>query len=100
MADRPAFGGRVLLELEAQDDQRIAYRLTLDTKDAAWTGRAEVLAADGAVTMEGLDGAPPWLVDAARAFVRSLWTARRGAEPAPWPRRVLRWRPAPALPGP
>jgi hypothetical protein len=97
LMDAISHGGRVLLELERQDADGVAYRVTLQRPDATWSCLARV-ALDGAVTVDDAPAdAPGWLVDAARAFLRTLWSARRGPDAPAWPRRVLRWRPGPAV---
>jgi hypothetical protein len=93
----PVHGGRVLLELAAEAGDSVRYDVTLETRDGAWRSSAQVVVADGAVTMTAPEGAPPWLIDAARAFLRTVWNGRRGPDAAAWPRRVLRWRSAPRM---
>jgi hypothetical protein len=87
---RPKTGGRVELRLVRAADV-VEYAVELAVPDAEWQGTARLDAA-GAVTLDGVDGAPAWLADYARAFLRSEWRARQGPDPAPWPDRIGRWR--------
>jgi hypothetical protein len=91
-------GGRVDLVLSADEGPSVGYRLELTTGEGSWRGAARVDRRDGSVALEGVDAAPPWLVEAARAFLRTAWSARRSADGPPWPRRIQRWRAAPASP--
>lgn len=91
----PKHGGRVLLELEDAEGTDVVYRTTLFTPSLEWRAVARIAAEGGAVSFAAWEGAsepPRWLVDAARAFLRSLYNARLTKD-EPWPRRVLRWRP-------
>ena len=94
----PAHGGRVLLEREpAADDAAAAdarYRVTLLDPARAWASVATIARADGRVAFaEWSPGDPPtWLLDAGRAFARTLWERAPRRRRASWPRRVLRWR--------
>jgi len=87
---RPKTGGRIELALVAAGPS-VEYAAGLYTPDAEWHGTARIDAA-GAVTLEGLDEAPAWLTDYARAFLRAEWRARQGPDSAPWPDRIGRWR--------
>jgi hypothetical protein len=95
-ATRPKQGGRVELVLEACDEQRAAYQMTLLTASGEWTGRASVAIADGATQVDAEagegEGPPRWLTDFVRQLLRTLWNARRGEGATPWPGRVTRWR--------
>jgi hypothetical protein len=89
----PRTGGRVVLDLDP-DAPGIRYRAALYLPGTLHRGAAEV-APGGEVTFsEWEPPAPPaWLVQLARAFLRSEWRARqRGDDPAPWPARISRWR--------
>jgi hypothetical protein len=92
---RPTSGGRVELDLEAAGAE-VVYRAALRTPDADFAGRARVRLSDGDVALawEGETPPPPWLADLVRAFLRTEWRARRGADPEPWPARIHRWREA------
>lgn len=92
---KPEPGARFLFELDALDDVGVVYRVVLSSAESTWQGVANVVIESGAVTLDGLEGAPEWIREAARAFLRGLWNARRGPEPSRWPRRVTRWRAAP-----
>lgn len=94
----PKQGGRVLLERAEVADDRVRYRVTLYTPEAEWWSHGVISVQDGDVALEepwqgdGGGGPPEWLVEGARAFLRTVWNGRR-REPEPmWPRRVLRWR--------
>ncbi len=91
--DHPQHGGRVLLEREHVDEHEARYRVTLYAPAVELTSIARVRIADGEVTLDPFPGdAPPFLVDGARAFLRTAWTTMRSE--GTFPRRVLRWRPA------
>lgn len=89
----PSQGGRVLLERRHADADGATYRVELRGPDGVWEGEAKVDGRDGAVDMTGLDdpAAPGWLVDGARAFLRTAWRDVSGAG-GRWPRRIHRWR--------
>ena len=87
---RPKTGGRIELVLRGAAAV-VEYDAVLATPDAEWPGAARIDAA-GAVTLEGLDDAPVWLTDYARAFLRAEWRSRQGPDPEPWPDRIGRWR--------
>ena len=94
--ERPEHGARLLVRLEASDATQAHYNVSLATADAGWRGRASVGELDGQVATGVWEpaGAPPeWLVQAARALLRSAWQRRRAGHP--WPRRLARWRPSP-----
>jgi hypothetical protein len=93
----PKSGGRVVLDLVGDGgvgSAEVVYRAALYSPDERWDGEARV-GADGAVAFVDWAPAnpPAWLVDFARAFLRSEWRARHSTvEPAPWPARINRWR--------
>jgi hypothetical protein len=87
---RPKSGGRIELELQRAAPE-VEYRASLSTPDGEWQGTARI-DGGGAVSLDGLDGAPTWLVDYARAFLRAEWRGRQGPDPEPWPDRIGRWR--------
>jgi hypothetical protein len=92
---QPDTGGRFSLQLEAHDATRAAYALTLSTRLAEWSARAEVAAVDGRVehgAWQGEGEPPAWLLQYARAALRSAWHAHRDQG---WPRRLTRWRDMP-----
>jgi len=93
---QPDTGGRFSLELRAHDDALARYALTFATAGAEWSADAVVTLADGGVDFAAWigDGRPPaWLVQYARAALRSTW---RSHMEQGWPRRLTRWRDAPA----
>jgi hypothetical protein len=91
---RPDTGARIILDLDRQDASVVVYAAWLLRPDAEWRGSASMALADGRVSFGAWDaGEPPaWLVALAQAFLRTEWRARREADPAPWPRRINRWR--------
>ena len=90
-------GVRILLDREREEVERVGYRVEIDLPTAAHRGRATIAREDGEVVFDGWEPeAPPdWAVKLARAFLRTAWSATRKADPAPWPRRIVRWRPVP-----
>jgi hypothetical protein len=93
---RPAHGGRILLELERADAREVRYALSLATAESVSRGTLVLDPSTGAVALE-CAGAPSWLAEHARRFGAVLVRDHRGVGAPPWPRRVLRWRPAPAV---
>lgn len=93
MSQRPQTGGRVSMDLVSVAPEAIVYRAGLFQPDAEWHGEARIDGA-GVVTLERVTGAPDWLVEYARAFLRGEWRARQGPDAAPWPDRITRWRSA------
>lgn len=95
MLTTPVAGGRILLELEGTDPRATSarYRVTLFEAAREHVSAAVLDAASGECVLEefGSD-APAWMVEAARAFLRSTLKARRDEPDEPWPRRLLRWR--------
>ncbi|HTV22965.1 MAG TPA: hypothetical protein VMG12_29950 [Polyangiaceae bacterium] len=88
-------GGRFSLQLQGHDPAQARYALTLSIPDAEWSADAAVALADGSIEFSPWQGAgapPPWLVQYARAALRSTWHSH--AELG-WPRRLTRWRDAP-----
>ncbi|GMV18671.1 MAG: hypothetical protein AMXMBFR56_68950 [Polyangiaceae bacterium] len=72
----------------------VRYRAELSAGRESWHGCVEV-DAEGAVRFELGGEAPAWLRQAVSAILRAEWRNRRGADAAPWPRRITRWRLAP-----
>jgi hypothetical protein len=92
----PDTGGRFTLRLSEHDETLARYELTLATPSSEWSARANVALADGSIDFADWhgDGEPPaWLLQYARAALRSAWRAH--AEQG-WPRRLTRWRDAPS----
>ncbi len=86
-------GARFELVLEHADGPRATYRATITTPDQSYEGRA-VLADDGAVALEL--AAPAALAGKLEMFAKLTArgaSKRREDGLAPWPARVLRWRP-------
>jgi hypothetical protein len=96
--DRPAHGARLVARIDPASGADGAYEVAVSTAEGVWQGRATVRADDGEVAFSAWEsGEPvPWLVAALHALLRSAWQRRRSGEP--WPRRLARWRPAPAAP--
>jgi len=93
---QPDTGGRFSLRLCDDDATHARYALTVATSGAEWTAAAVVTIADGGIDFsawQGEGGPPPWLVQYARAALRSTW--RTHADQG-WPRRLTRWRDAPS----
>jgi hypothetical protein len=93
---QPHTGGRFSLQLRDADAQRARYALTVATAGAEWASEAVVFSSDGRIELAPCRGEgepPPWLLHYARAALRSTWRAH--AEQG-WPRRITRWRDAPA----
>jgi hypothetical protein len=95
-------GGRVQLELLADEPERVRYSARLALPDVAFDGLATVGTADGSVSFDWPDGRlpPDWLLAFARAFLRSEWLARQKDPSHPWPARIRRWREGGAKPPP
>jgi len=92
---QPDTGGRFSLRLYADDASRARYALTLATASTEWAADAVVSIADGSIHFSAWQGdgePPPWLVQYARAALRSSWRAHADQG---WPRRLTRWRDAP-----
>lgn len=95
-AMHPDTGGRFSLRLGDHDASRARYGVTLATADAEWSCEAVVGVADGRIDFGAWQGEgepPAWLLQYARAALRTTWRAH--AEQG-WPRRLTRWRDAPA----
>ncbi len=95
--DTPSKGGRVVLTRKAVREDEVVYEVRLHAPEGTWQGDATIIIADGAIALPDFGGdaqAPPWLVDMARAFLRTVWSARRKEDPPRWPRRLRRWRAA------
>lgn len=89
--------GRLNLRLEpsaGSAGSAVRYRAELSAEGESWRGSVEVDAA-GAVSFELGGEVPAWLRQAVSAILRAEWRNRRGADAAPWPRRITRWRLAP-----
>ena len=87
----PRHGGRVLLERRETTDEAARYRVTLYASDGSWISEAAARGEGGFELgpWEGEGEPPEWLVEGARAHLRTL---RSRAARDGWPRRVLRWR--------
>lgn len=91
----PDQGVRVLLELLSSGDRGARYRVELHAPTASWRGAAAI-SPDGAIALEPFaplrgEGAPDaWMIEQARAFLRTLH--KNHAADGSYPRRLLRWR--------
>jgi hypothetical protein len=89
-------GGRFSLKLHDQDASGATFELSIATASVSVSALARVSADDGAVDFGAWSGTsepPAWLLHYARAALRSAWQGHRGQG---WPRRLTRWRDAPA----
>ena len=87
-------GGRVALELVSADTDAVVYAAELHAAATVHRARVTIAVSDGALTWSTWDTDPaPWLLEFARAFLRGEWRARNVDDPAPWPRKINRWRP-------
>ncbi|MDQ3031842.1 MAG: hypothetical protein M3Y87_05445 [Myxococcota bacterium] len=92
----PTHGARVLLELSTAGEHDVAYRVELHAPEASFAGAASLAIPGGAITFEPWtllrgEGEPaPWMIDSARAFLRTLF--KNAIEERDWPRKQLRWR--------
>lgn len=92
---QPAHGGRIELKLAQAEPSIARYAISLATRDAEWSGLAFIAVPEGKIEFSGLEsGPPPWLVDVARALLRTVYRNHR--EKGLWPRRLTRWRPEPS----
>jgi hypothetical protein len=91
---QPEHGGRIELKLADAEPNFVRYAIHIATKEAEWSGGASIGVADGTIEFTGLEsGPPPWLVDVARALLRTVY--RNHCQDGAWPRRLTRWRPEP-----
>lgn len=96
---QPDTGGRFSLSLQDQDEAQARYELSLATAGHEWLARAVVAVADGSIDTSdwsGTDVPPAWLLQYARAALRTAWHQHRELG---WPRRITRWRDQPARGG-
>jgi hypothetical protein len=82
-------GGRITLKLREATPESVLYDAELEATDVA-RSVVTIRVDDGCVNFaEWEPGSPPgWLVDSARAILRSQWRSET------WPRRITRWRAA------
>lgn len=94
---QPRHGARITLRLQQTDPSRVSYAVELELPSGTHPAQASVRLGDGEVQLAAGDPTTPdWPLDVARALLRSEWRARRVAGGSPWPRRITRWRAAPA----
>jgi len=87
-------GGRVSLRLEETSATAVRYEGAVSTADRRWPLSACIALGDGAVSLAPGDGTPPgWLLDLARAILRTAARAHRSG--VAFPRRLNRWRAGP-----
>ncbi|HEY3495367.1 MAG TPA: hypothetical protein VGK73_11800 [Polyangiaceae bacterium] len=99
MLSPPSHGGRLQAKLAAARDGVAQYELVLSDASGRWAGAASVAEGNGAVSFgawQGQGEPPGWLVEGARALLRTGW--QRARTGLPWPRRLTRWRPGPEAP--
>ncbi len=97
----PENGGKIELKLSQTGGDRAEYAVLLQTAEHRWRASVWVGASLGKSQVEfgpwvgEAPGEPPaWLTEDARAALKAaLRTSQAGG---PWPRRLARWRPAPA----
>lgn len=86
----------MILRLQGADGGEVGYKVELHTPSGSWVAFGRLVLVDGSVHFD--DWAPPappaWLVQATRAQLRAMW--RSHADDGAWPRRITRWRAAPA----
>ena len=91
----PRTGGRVVLDRDP-DAPGIRYLAALYLPDVLHRGAVDIAPGGDVSFSDWEPPAPPdWLVQFARAFLRTEWRARQrpGDErPPPWPARISRWR--------
>jgi hypothetical protein len=93
---QPDTGGRFSLRLLDHDANRASFELVLATAEGSWSARTLVSAEDGNIDWAGWSGPgepPRWLLQYARAALRTAWHQHRDHG---WPRRLTRWRDVPA----
>ncbi len=88
----PEHGLRLSLRLKAEDGVSVVYAAELELPGERLQGQAAVQLAEGLVHLSGLDAAPPWALEFTRLLLRGQWRQRERG----WPRRLTRWREAPA----
>ena len=84
-------GGRFTLRLLSAASDEVRYEAELSAAGSEYRGTVVIRGSDGQVAFDP-PAAPDWLEARARAVLRSEWRARRSDSPAPWPRRLTRWR--------
>jgi hypothetical protein len=93
---RPDHGGRLELKLLAAAGNRARYAVTVFTPEAEVSCSVAVDEPSLALEFGEWQGGapPPWLEALARTLLRTV--VRTKLSEGEWPRRVTRWRPAPA----
>lgn len=79
-----------MLKLRERSSEFVRYDAELESANEHLKTLATVRMEDGAVSFEAWEPSEPpaWLVDSARAILRTEWRAKS------WPRRIARWRAA------
>lgn len=86
-------GARFTLRLEQEDGANVVYRFETELGADRMSGVVTIELGAGAVAVASEPALPGWLESTVVGLTRSLWRARRNADaPAPWPRRLTRWR--------
>lgn len=85
----------MLFECVSVDASRAIYRVGLAAADREYSADATITRADGAIAFgEWNDKATPdtWLVDSARAFLKTIWSNHKDESASEWPKKLRRWR--------
>jgi hypothetical protein len=92
---QPDHGGRFALRLIETNSEQAHFEAALTTSEGSWETDVTVQLGDGSVAWKHRETAalpPEWLLDGARAALRTAW---RQHQEQGWPRRITRWRAAP-----
>lgn len=89
---QPESGVRFELRLLTAEGGSAAYAVELGLPGSVFTGRATIEPESGRVAFDWQAAPPSWSENVVRAQLRTLYRERS----AGYPRRVTRWRPAPA----
>ncbi|HEU5073269.1 MAG TPA: hypothetical protein VFU02_03835 [Polyangiaceae bacterium] len=88
-----AEGARFTLRLDQEEPAKVVYEFQAELDQVRLVGSVTVELGAGAVVVRSEPAIPEWLENTVVGLVRSLWRARNNvAAPAPWPRRLTRWR--------
>lgn len=88
-----AEGARFTLRLDHEESAKVVYEFRAELGQVRFAGSVTVGLSEGAVVVASEPEIPKWLESTVVGLVRSLWRARNNVDaPAPWPRRLTRWR--------
>lgn len=93
--ERPEHGARFTFDRVTVDEARAEYRVSIAVADHEFVGTAILQRSDGAMELTAWSPSIPdavWIVDTARAFLRTLYANHKDDDASAWPRRVRRWR--------